>query len=191
MTQHPLAPSWIKLLYTSNGHSHKALLPCGYSAVPTPGVEPDIINRIGGSLTATAAVTAYVAKIKPFFNTADQFNSFECYHQASPTAPPLFIFAGTLGIAGTSASADITASEFVFTFKTAAPGGLKLYLMETVVSLNFQIDAPYTGSANESALNTYVLSNDNWITGRNNLMPLVGIRATSKMNDHLRRLYVL
>lgn len=191
MTQHPLAPSWVVLKYTSNGHQHKALLPTGYAAAPTPGVEPDIIDRIGGSNPATTKVTEYVNLIKAFFNTGSTFDSFECYHQSSPTSAPLFIFAAPLGINGTSATAPVAAGEGIFTFKTAAPGGLKLYLMEGVLTPNFKEVAPYSPGSPERALNTYILSNDNWITGRNNLQPLVGLFMTSKMNDHLRRRYIL
>lgn len=186
-----IAPGYVQLDYTSAGHSHKALLPCAFDGVPTAGLDPDIVKKVGASISSTAAVAAYVAKIKPFFPAAASFDNFYVFYKPTPTDPPTLIYAAALGIAGTGAGSSTVANEAVFTFKTPRPGGLKIYMMETIYTNDLKFPLSIVGSDPENLLAAYMCGNDAWIIGRNNDFPLIPLNGTTKENDHLRRKYLL
>lgn len=191
MTAHDLSPAYVQLNYTSNGHPHKALYPCTYDGSISPGSEPSVVKRVGAPEPVSDAVTALVTLLKPFLDTSSTFDNFYAFSKPTPTSPPVLVWTGTLNIAGTGSTAAIPAEEILFTFKTPTPGGLKLYLMEGIFLLNYQAPLPTTGSSPQAALNNYITGPDDWVIGRNGNFPLIGLKITTKMNDHLRRKYIL
>jgi hypothetical protein len=186
-----LAPGWVQLNYVSNGHLHKAILPTSFSLTPTSGVEPTLNTRNGTGTLAGTCVTAYVGKLLAFFNTADLFTSYEVYHKPTPSSPPAFIWADNLNTAGTASTADTPANEGVFTFKTTTAGGLRLYLMENILGTNHKTPLPGTAGSPGALLTDYILGPSDWIIGRNNQFPMAGLWLTTKLNDSLRRKYLL
>lgn len=191
MTSNSISPAYVQLNYTSNGHPHKALYPCSYDGSVSPGLEPDVTRRVGAAEPVSAAVAALVALLKPFMDTTATFDNFYAYSKPTPTSAPVLIWTGALAVAGTSGTAVVPAEEIMFTFKTPAPGGLKLYLMEATFALNYRAPLPTTGASPQAALNNYICGPNDWIIGRNGNFPLIGLNITTKMNDHLRRKYIL
>ena len=191
MTKHELYPDWVLLKYTSSGRSKQAILPCVFSGSVSPGTQPEVTRRAGASQLVGAAVAAYVSVLQPFFNTSDTFDSYEAYHKATLTSPPLFVYGAPLALAGTASSADTAYCEMVFTFKTPEPGGLKLYLMEPAFPVDTKDPLPTGSNTTIDALNTFILGANDWIVGRNNNFPLLGLFVTSKQNDFYRRKYKL
>jgi hypothetical protein len=191
MTVHELYPSWVKMSYTSLGRQKHAIYPCAIAGTATPGVEPDFTTRDSGNLPATECLANWVAAIDLDFNTSDSFDSFEVYHKAAIDADPVFIYGAPLGLPGTSAAADVAYSEAVWTFKTPTAGGLKIYLMETIIPVDNKTPLPATGNPVVNDPAAFILSADNWIIGRNGDFPLLGLFMTSKQNDYYRRKYKL
>lgn len=191
MTSNSISPAYVQLNYTSNGHPHKALYPCAYDGSVSPGLEPDVTRRTGAAQPVSAAVLALVTVLKGFMDAGATFDNFYAYSKPTPTSAPVLIWTGVLGVAGTGAGSPVAASEILLTFKTPAPGGLKLYLMEGVFALNFQSPLPTTGSSPQALTNNFITGATDWVIGRNGNFPLIGLNITTKMNDHLRRKYIL
>lgn len=191
MARHDLGPGWIVLKYTSNAHAHKAILPCTFDGAPSPGLEPDLQKRVGGSIAATAAVSAYCNVAKVFLKTTDTFTAYEVYYKPTPTSATVFIYSATLSVAGTSGGARAACGESVITFKTPEAGGLKLYLMEGSWTENVKTPLPVATGDPVRDYTDYITGDDDWIVGRNNNFPLVPLFWTTKLNDHLRRKYLL
>jgi hypothetical protein len=162
-----------------------------YDGTPTAGVEPDIVAKGGGVTSASVRIIALVNVLAPLLKSTSTFDSYEAYYQPNPAVAPTFLWADSVGLTGSSGLAIQPATEYVFSFKTSAPGGLKLYVMEGVTGANQRFAAPFTVATPERDLNDFMTGSAAWVTGRNGLYPLVGLFATSKMNDHLRRKYIL
>ena len=189
MTVHELYPSWVELNYTSAGRSKRALWPVQISGAVVPGVEPLFVTKGSGNVLATACVAALLAVAAPLLHTDATFDKFQVFHKATLTSPPTFIYAAPLGLPGTSSAATVLYSEMVFTYKTPEPGGLKFYWMEGVLAADVKHSLPFPSDAVITAFNDFILSDDNFVTGRNGNFPLVGISLTSKQNDFYRRKY--
>jgi hypothetical protein len=189
MTVHELYPDWVKMSYTSLGRQKHAIYPCSIVGAAVPGIEPDFQTRDSGAVAATACLAAWINAIEADFNTADSFDSFEVYHKATLTSDPVFVYGAALGLPGTAAAADVAYSEAVWTFKTPTAGGLKIYLMETIIPVDSRVPLPATGNPVVNNLAAFILSADDWIIGRNGDFPLLGLFMTSKQNDFYRRKY--
>lgn len=191
MPSNGLPPAWVQLNYTSNGHQHRALLPCAISGAVIAGTEPEIVRKVGSPDLAGVVVGEYANIVKQAFNTGSTIDSYFVFSQPTPTSVPVFVWSDVLGIAGTSASALQPGGEMVVTFKTPHPGGLKIYLMETVFTFNIKQAQPIAGPSFQRDLTDYITGDDDWIIGRNGDFPLIPLFLTTKLNDHLRRKYLL
>lgn len=191
MTVHELYPDWIKFKYTSLGRTKHAIYPVAIQGAATPGIEPDLLTRDAGNVPATTCMANWINAIETVFNTADSFDSYEVYHKATITSDPVFIYGASLGLPGTAATADVPYSEAVWTFKTPESGGLKIYLMESLIPVDLQIALPVPGNPAVNAINAFIMSADNFIIGRNGNFPLLPLFMTSKQNDFYRRKYKL
>jgi hypothetical protein len=191
MALNSLSPAWIQLNYTSNGHQHRAILPCKPNGGWVAGFEPSLQKKDTTDIDATAAVAAYWNVAKPFFNTSSTLDSYYAYSRPTPSDPPEFIYTAPIGLAGTSAFATVPGVETVISFKTSLLGGLKLYLMEAVLAANIKTPLPTPLDAATLAFTDYVIGDDGWITGRNNQFPLAPLFLTTKLNDYYRRKYLL
>lgn len=191
MTVHTLYPDWIKFKYTSNGRSKHAILPVAISGSATPGVEPLLTTRDSGNVLAGTCMAAWVTAIDQNFATSDSFDSYEVYHKATVDGDPVFVWGAPIGEPGTSGAADVAYSEAVYTFKTPTAGGLKIYLMETTISVDQKVALPTSAFPTIQAVADFILSADDFIIGRNGDFPLLGLYMTSKQNDFYRRKYKL
>lgn len=191
MTAHDLYPSWIKFRYTSNGRTKHAIYPCSIESDPIPGIEPDLLTRGSGNVAATACMAAWCAAINDSFNTSDSFDSYEVYHKGTVDGPTVFLYGAALGLPGINPTADQAYVEAVWTFKTPESGGLKIYLMETILGADQKIPLPVPANPVVNNINAFVMSDDNFIIGRNNNMPLLPLFCTTKQNDFYRRKYKL
>lgn len=190
MTKNSVRPTWVVLHYTSNGHPHKATLSFKAVGTPSPGTIPSVQTKSGGTADLAAALAALCDVLKPMFNTADQFDFADVFYQPTEADDVQFIASVALGINGTSSTANVAASEIVFTFRTAAPGGMKLYLLEGWYPIDLRSPAPFAPASAFEAIDFYMTGDDAWVVGRNNGFPLLTLGNVSKINDVLRRKYL-
>jgi hypothetical protein len=187
MAIHSLYPGFVKIAYTSNGHPHTMVLP----------VKPEVSGStwalekvLGGSYDPwTDAVDAFVLLQKGELKTTDSINTAELWTLASESADPLFREVYAVSQAGTGSAANVPYGERVITFRTAAGGLLRHYLMEGSTPVNVRDNPPFAASAyNDVAL--MFISSDGFVFGRDGGQPITPIRMTSKTNDALRKKYI-
>lgn len=191
MAENDIAPGFIKLFYNSNGHSHQAILPCLYNP-PSPaiGSDPVLAQKGGTTQAASAAVAAYVTAIKTMLPATGTFTGWEAYSKAAGL-DPVFLYGDDLAVVGTSGGSVQPNTQVVVSFRTGAGGVMKLYLMEGGQAANQRVAARTTAAAPFGAFITYILGNTNWVVGRDNGFPTFGLWVTTKVNDALRKKFVL
>lgn len=191
MTRHDLFPDWVKLAYTSFGRQKHAILPVTIDSSPVPGTEPDFRVRAGAAQSAGVCMTGYCNAAAHLFHSDATFDSYEVYHKSTLTSAPMLIYAAALGIPGVGTPANVEFSEIVASFKTPSPGGLKIYLMEGNVAVDLKIPFPAAPGSEGSFLESFILGADNFVMGRNDEFPLIGLFLTTKQNDFYRKRYKL
>jgi len=184
-----LAPGFIKLTYTANGHQH----------IQVVGIYPDnstgsILRTAGGSTNAfDAAIDAFVAKFAALFDTSSHYDGAELYTQADCSSAPVLQFVYDLGgpVAGTGPGTAKQWQQNALTFKTSLGGRFKLQFMESSISANDSKAALSSFSADGIAnLRDYVLGSSNVLYARDNSWPAFGLNRVTKTNDKLRKKFL-
>lgn len=186
-----LSPSYMKIRYRANGHDHTATYQVKFDGAPTPGTEPNMLTTDGSSVGFEVGVNGLCNALKSAFKTTDSFVLAEVWDWSDVELPPTFIYAFSIGIAGTAVSSNVPAGQAVFSFRTRAPGGLKIYLMESTYPLDLVIRPPFDVPSVENDIATYFLSDDSIIFAKSNNRPLATTGVITKTNDVLYRKYVL
>lgn len=180
-----LAPGFIRFAYTGTAEPHHAILPVDFAEVPTPGVDPEILKKGGGSLNFAAITLEYFAAIADNFAATTSFGLAEVYAVDADTGVRTFIFATDINSVGGSADPQVPLVEGVYVFKCTSGKPLKIYVMEGVFAANARnIGVPPVGPRADFV--DYILSADNFVMGRSNAYPLAFVSFTSKVNDRLR-----
>lgn len=185
-----LAPGFIKLFYTSNTHPHEAIIPVRFDGTPTPGSIPNVLQASGTPQAVGTALTALITVLKPYLHTSASYTGYEVYTKAVGV-DPVFVYGDDLAIAGTGATAGTPYGQIVFSFRTAQGGIVKLYVMEPITAANTRNPIRTTSGAPLGALATFILGSTNPVIGRDGGIPIFGMFATSKVNDALRKKYLL
>lgn len=183
-----LAPAYLKVYYTSNGHEHVMTLPVKNDGT---GADFDLILYDDTTESQAEAMTDLVTLLQPLFNEADSFAGWEAYTQADCESAPVFRNAGTFtSIEGSNPSADEPWSQGVMTFKTSAGGRGRFQLMEGVFNPNSKLAAPtFTGALED--LRDFLVGNTSFIYGRDNGKLLLPLNWVTKINDKLRDKFLL
>lgn len=191
MAQNSLYPGFVKIKYSSNGHIHHQVLPVK-ADTHAPGEEPEFLLRDNANVVLmSTAVDAYIALIDNAFNTTDSFIVAEYWNIASVDADPVFEYAYEIGATGAAVAADIPNSQMCISLRTSAGGLLKLYLMETGFATNLKDDYPFSNSS-VAAITAYLCATSTgWVVGRDGTYPISPLRMLTKVNDALRKKYVL
>lgn len=186
MPRHSLFPNSITINYTSNGHSHKQILPIGL-AVPA-GASWTIPQRDSGTIDWKDAVDAYAALLAPFFDSSASIDSADLFDYEATDAPAIFLDSYAIGIAGSDGGSVKPYIQVVNPFK--APGGtaLRLTLVETVIEED--VKNTYSSAADPFCdLYDFILGADDWIITRGGTYPTVSLGYVTKENDKLRKRY--
>lgn len=192
MTHNDLYPGFVKLFYANGTHQHHQILP----VLPDshgPGEEPTfLINPPGSDVIAmNTAVDAYIAVADNLFNATTNFQFAEFWNIPTPGGDPVFEYIYEIGAPGVAASANIVAAQAVLSFRTSLGGILKLYFMESALVIGNPDPFPFS-NATMAALAAYFCSlSTGWVVGRDGGKPLSGLRATTKINDALRKKYIM
>lgn len=189
MSTNCLAPGYIKLAYTSNGHAHTMTIPVKPSG---SGVAMSVTEKSGVTEVWTTALEALLVLLAPFFHTTDSFDSAEIFLQADCASAPVFqdsyTPSGTTN--GSNSAADTQWSQAVWTFRTQLGGRAKLTLLETSVALDAKLPYGSLSSGATKALFDYVTGSTGWLYARDNSYPNIGLNLVSKVNDVLRKKFL-
>jgi hypothetical protein len=189
MPRHSLFPNSITINYTSNGHSHKQVLPVGVVAGSAPGWTLPV--RSGPAVDWRTAVEEYAALYADIFDTGATIDDAELYTYEATDGPAEFLALHPLGIPGGAVAAPIDWAQVVFPFKAIGGTSLRLTAIETVLPVDVKESYAAISSAPVCALLDYILSADDFIITRGGTFPLVSLGMTSKINDKLRKRYLL
>lgn len=188
MARHSLFPNSITIHYTTNAHGHSMVLPVGVVAGSAPGWTLPV--RVGSPVDWRAAVDAWADLIAPLIDTSSSIDYAELFTYEATGSPAEFLAAHTIDVAGTNVGTDIPFVQAVFPFKAAGNTSLRLTLLESLCGANVHV--PYSSiPSGYSDLADFILSDDGWIITRGGDYPNVSLGLTSKVNDKLRKRYLL
>lgn len=189
MARASLYPGFIRILYTGNGHVHKATIPVR----PTLDAGTWKLTKNDGTFYSpwTAAVDAYVLLLKAFLNTADEVQTAQLWTLASGDADPLYVADHAIAAAGTSAVAAVPNGQATLIFRLDSGGLLKLHIMESSSAANIHTFPPF-GAGSVENLRAHVMgAATGFFIGRDGGIPTSCTSFTTKVNDKLRRKFLL
>lgn len=188
MPRHSLFPNSITIHYTTNGHGHSMVLPTGIVAGSAPGWTVPV--RVGAAIDWRDAVDDWAELLKVTMPASDSIDYAELFTYEATGSPAEFLAARTLDVVGTNVGADSPFVQAVFPFKAVGGTSLRLTLLETVAGAN--VHEPYSSIVSGyKELADFILSDDSWIITRGGDYPDVSLGWTTKVNDKLRKRYLL
>lgn len=189
MAIHSLFPGFVKLLYTNDTRPHVQILPVNVST-HAPGIEPNFNQKGGDNDGMNNCIDSWMTVIRPIFNADTSFISAEYWNIAEVGDPPVFEFTTAIGLNGTAVQPNLGLTQAVISLRPAGGGILKLYFMEGVMTPDIADAYPFTNAAFQD-IAEFLVGDTNWITARGGSFPLAPLRMTSKVNDALRKKYLL
>jgi len=188
MARHSLFPNSITIHYTSNAHGHAMVLPVGVVAGSAPGWTLPV--RVGSPVDWRDAVDDFALLLAPVFDTGSSIDYAELFTYEATDSPAEFLAARTLDVAGTNVGSAQPFVQAVFPFKALGGTSLRLTMLESVAGANVHV--PYTSIVSGySDIADFILSDDDWIITRGGDFPFVSLGMTTKVNDKLRKRYLL
>lgn len=189
--KYSLAPGFIVVRYTTNGHPHRMNLPVAPAALYSPGDTPSFQPNSGAPIDLSTFAADFGTAFRPFFANTGTYDSVEYWQQPDHTDDPLFINSdiSAAGV-GTNVTACVAWSEGVMTFRTDAGGIFKMYVMEGSLAVNdHKLPPLYGGFAACQGMAAYLLGTSGIVRGRDNGKILMGLNLYTKTSDALRRKY--
>jgi hypothetical protein len=188
MAENSIAPAFIKVRYTTEtSGAHNMLIPVIPFGAVTPGEEPELVINLGGSKSCSGFVGDLVGRLAEVYAAGSVFNGWEFWSKPEPEDDPVFIYGESLNLDGEGVSAEYAYGQAVFTFRTAAGGIVKCYLMESQFTPNLRVPLSPVGSDFINDFTEWFLGADNCWVGRDGARPIYGLYLTTKFNDALRR----
>lgn len=190
MAIHSLYPSFIKLFYTSNTHTHKHIIPV--SAVPS-GSTYKLIAKVTPTNDYdpwTAGVTAIVNLLKTLIKTTDSYTYAELWTLSAFNADPIFREVFNVSVAGTNAGATVANSQAVMTLRTNLGGVARIFVMEGTSQVPLKLVAPFSAGAVKD-LSDFLIGNTSPVIGRDGATLTAPVSFITKTNDVLRRKFHL
>lgn len=190
MSANSLYPGFVKLKYTANGHIHFQVLPVE-ADTHAPGVEPTFTRPGAISVNMNTAINEYIALIDNFYPAGASFILAEYWNIATVDSDPVFEYALTSGAVGVNGAVSQPNGQMCISFRSSVGGILKLYFMESSFSTDLKDEYPFN-TASILALSDYLTDPTTaWVKARDGGYPIAGIRMLTKVNDALRKKYVL
>jgi hypothetical protein len=189
MARHSLFPNSITIHYNSNAHDHLMVLPVGAVTGSAPGWL--LPTRDASTVDWRTAVDDFCTLIADLFDNASSFAYAELFTYEATNSPAEFLAAHTIDLPGTGGSTPKEFVQAVFPFKGLGGLSLRLTLLEGIIASDQHVPASSTGSAAADAVIDFILGDDDWIITRGGAFPSVSLGFTSKVNDKLRKRYLL
>jgi len=190
MAINDLAPGFVKLTYTTPYGTHTMTIP----------VDPYEFSsgvwylRQKGNTTGqewTFLVDAYCDELAPLMADESTFTEAVLYEKTAGNAP-IFRAAASIGVAGTSTTASVQASQLKFTFRSAEGGIGYVVLLDSVYPPNQKRVGPTFGGDTAMAdLATFLTGSGSIVLARDTSYPVAVLKSLTKTNDELRKQYGL
>lgn len=188
MARHSLFPNSITIHYTSNSHDHNMTLPVGAVAGTAPGWTLPV--KTGAPVDWRTAVDDFAALLADLLSASSSVDYAELFTYEATGSPAEFLAAHTIDLAGTAAGAAVAYVQTLFPFKAIGGNSLRLTLLESTEGADRH--EPYSAMfAEEKAIADFILSDDDWLLTRGGTYPSVSLGVTTKVNDKLRKRYLL
>lgn len=189
MARHSLFPNSITINYTSNGHSHKMVLPVAAISGSAPGWL--LTARNDSAVDWRDAVDDFAVLMAAMMDDADSVDSADLYTYEATDGPAEFLASHVIGQSGTSVSATKPWVQVVFPFKAPGNTQLRLTVMEGVMDPDDRQTFASSAYAPACAIMEFILGSDDWIITRGGDYPTTALGFTTKINDKLRKAYLL
>lgn len=173
-------PDEVELLYAVNNAVggniiHRQRLNMELDIDYTPGTavsSMSVLRRGGTTLPLSTAIDAWVALLRPLYNTGDvNFIGANIWRYTPLSYERTFLNSYNVGLAGSGATATSLAHQDTITFKTLEGGEMRIVLLETILT-TFGVDNFPFANAPIQAIATFVTGTGNWILGRDTSYPI-------------------
>lgn len=187
-------PGEVRLFYTTQPASatpitHVAKYNVSYLGDPDPGDEfsaIQVIDRLGVAHDLDDVVDTWVTQIRPLFGTGggNSIDYAEFWIYTAGTFDAHFVSSYTIGLAGTSGSAVVSAGQSISTFRTQEGGIFKIVFLESVIQPGFKDTAPFSNAALEAIRQSIVAGTTPWLA-RDTSFPFASIAHYPGQSEHL------
>lgn len=180
-------PYEVRINYQISGLQHVMRLNCRIAGDPQPG-DPmtgiQVLRRDNSNFTLSNEINDWVNLLKPYYNTAaTDFQSAELWKYEPESFNADFVSTMNLSTGGSSASANVLASQLMFTFRTQLGGIMKISLMENITTPAASVFPPYVGAA-LALSNALVNGTSPWMA-RDGSYPFANIGQHPGQNEKL------
>lgn len=187
MAPNSLSPSFVVINYHSAFGAHKMTLPTQQYNPGTPGT---FDQWAGGTINAADMVNDMVDLIKAFFPADVEFDFFEIFLKATPTADSILSLSQTLAQVGTNATPGWTkATEAVLTMKSTNNGIFKMALLDVGTADSFDKVTFADLSGASLAWVSYLQGTAHGWAARDDGKPATFLQISNGLNKALRRKY--
>jgi len=186
-----LSPAFVLINYHSEFAPHKQIIPTlNWFDETSSGGSGTFDSWTAGHIDADDMIKDLVNAMKGAMPDTVTFDNYVIFTQASETANPVPVAAGTLAIDGTlSTPGWYKAVQGTFSWRTTAFGLFKLVLLDFASGNTFDKANSVPGSGALFDMNAEVVSDMKGWSGRDNGQPHGFISATETLNEKLRRAY--
>lgn len=190
MAVNSLSPAFVILYYVTFWGWHTMTLPTldyGGGTFTTPG---DFDTWNAGAIDADTMVAGLTTVLAPLFHTSVNFNRFEVYTQEDADADPVLAYIKEIDVDGSDADPGwYKAVQLTLSMKTTGGHLARMVMMDAASNDNFDIIQPVSGNANLDALFDVLADPDNGWSSRADEQIAVATKASTTINEALRRLY--
>jgi len=189
MAANSLYPGYLKLTYVVGTQEHTHVVPVrGAASETTLPSLTDIGKRGGSAITAANAALEYAQKASLVMDTDCNWNAWELWTLATPTADPEFVGLGSLDVDGVQTPAGPEDTMITISLRTTKSGLIRVILMDIPYSTD-QVDRTLDTAATtgyEGFIN-WLLGDANIRIGRDGGWPMQFRGVVTKESDALRR----
>jgi hypothetical protein len=187
VTPNSLSPAFVVINYHSAYGAHKMTLP---TLQYNPGSPGTFDVRGGGTMDASEMVNDFVDLIKPFFPADVEFDFWEGFLKATPTADNVLKISESLTQVGTNAAPGWTkATEAVWSFKSDLNGLYKLSMLDMGNADSWD-KVTFSDLAGDAlTFVNYLIDDAHGWAARDDGQPVTFLQISYGLNKALRRKY--
>jgi hypothetical protein len=188
MTLNFPGPFQLRVNYQVQGQPHTQRLNLALSTDPGPGfafTAYSTLQRNLASVGLQAAADAWIVLLRPMFNSTNaNFNDIELWKYAPASEDATFHAAYAVGLAGTNATATVTAGQARMSLISTLGGAHFIDFMESIYPPGVTDAFPFA-SVEVGAVATFLLGTTNWVLARDGSHPAAARRWNPGQNEAL------
>lgn len=188
MPRHSLFPNSITIHYTTNSHDHTMVLPVGAVSGSAPGWL--LPTRDSSTVDWRTAVEDFALLLAAILSDNDSIDYAELFTYEATGSPAEFLAAHTIDQDGLNVLSAVDFAQVVYPFKAIGGNSVRLTVLESINGIDQHLPYSALGSGNVDIAD-FILSDDDWIITRGGTYPNVSLGMTTKINDKLRKRFLL